>query len=123
MRDAFPAPINRPQPPPLPPILEVPNSPTLGPHVTPQPQQLQVPLPPSLLLPFQRTRSGRVTQPPIPYWIVNNTNHRQSILDTSMRTAPGLSTTQQPRQIDVASAESFHDDEEEVLSAISNLNT
>src|SRR6188472_1810729 len=39
-----------------------------------------------------------------------------------MRTAPGLSTTQHTRQIDVASAESELNDEE-VLSAIFNFNT
>src|SRR5690606_16649898 len=37
---------------------------------------------------LQRTRSGRVTQPPLPYWIVNNIAFKQSKFDTTMRDAP-----------------------------------
>src|SRR5690606_34163289 len=37
---------------------------------------------------LQRTRSGQVTQPPLPYWIANNIAFKQSKFDTTIRDAP-----------------------------------
>jgi hypothetical protein len=102
MRDA-PQP-NRLSTPPVPSLSPIPEVQRL------QPQQHQ----PNL----QRTRSGRVTHPPLPYWIVQNISNKQSNLDTTMRDAS--QSTQQPsttRVIDQASTYDYETDEE-VLSAV-----
>src|SRR5690606_36957221 len=67
---------------------------------------------------LQRTRSGRITQPPLPYWIVNNIAFKQSKFDTTMRDAPG--PVQDSSSSSSSDSESFQNSgtEEEVLSTV-----
>src|SRR5690606_4886530 len=67
---------------------------------------------------LQRTRSGRVTQPPLPYWIINNIVFKQSKFDTTMRDTPG--PVQDSSSSSSSDSESSQNSgtEEEVLSTV-----
>src|SRR5690606_31896233 len=84
------------------------------------PSQTLEPLPLQHQTTLQRTRSGRVTQPPLPYWIVINITFKQSKFETTIRDTPG--PVQDSSAANSSDSDSFQNSgtEEQVLSTVTD---